>query len=232
MYGDSFAPSSATSNAGRTNGSDTGDDDYDAAMFSEDSDAEEAEPTSLDPEDLAGLDLHHRKKAKLAAVNQPQQQPPAPPAPIRPTAPLYVNPLPLEIAPNQPPHTRYELVRSPTPPKISEKRTALLKNLLKRAELLQNKAAVEVLRQATKVSTGFEQIILCQKAAALLTIEGSDDASSGLDRTRPSSSGIVNQHPTGRVFSASAVGMVNGNEVGSSLQSMVNGHASTSSAPR
>ena len=105
-------------------------------MASDGSDADDGVPTQLDPEDLAGLDLHKNKKAKITpnpAVNVQQQQqslqingPAAPLVPIRPNGPIYTDPHPIEIAPDQPPHPRYELARSPTPPEISEKRTALM----------------------------------------------------------------------------------------------------------
>lgn len=126
MYGESFTPSPVTSKSGRGDASDTEDEDFDASMLSDDSDAEDAVPDALDPSDLTGLGIHPNKKVKVAPSGKVTAVPAPPLAPIRPAAPIYVNPLPLEISPNQRPHMKYQIVRSPTPPDITERRTSLM----------------------------------------------------------------------------------------------------------
>lgn len=129
MYGDTFLASPATSANGKAPGSDSGgDDDFDVTMLSDESDAEEGGPGPLDPEDLEGLALHKLKKAKISNVpnGQPTTVAAPPVVPAGPSVPVYTNPLPIDVARNQPPHPRYEMIRSPTPPEVTEKRTALL----------------------------------------------------------------------------------------------------------
>lgn len=95
-------------------------------MLSDDSEAEDAVPTALDPEDLSELGIHINKKAKVNQTGKITAVPAPPLAPIRPSAPVYVNPLPLHISPNYGPHPKYDIVRSPTPTDITERRTALM----------------------------------------------------------------------------------------------------------
>lgn len=130
VSGEIFSGSPATSGMERNEGSDSDDDEFDANMASDESDADDDVPAHINSEDLAGIDIHKNKKAKIVpppVINGQQSNGyPAPLAPIRPTGPIYTDPLPINIAPDQSPHPRYELVRSPTPPEISEKRTALM----------------------------------------------------------------------------------------------------------
>lgn len=106
--------------------SDTEDEDFNAADLSDASDADETDPAILDREDLSGIDIHKDKRPKFGLGLDGQLPDGAPLAPIRPTGPVYTNPLPIPIPSNQPPHPRYELARSPTPPDIANTRKDLL----------------------------------------------------------------------------------------------------------